>query len=156
MSRRLLAVVLAMAPHTVAAQTPAPPPPAAAAPAAAAASDTQGFSYSAEGRRDPFVSLTRRGNEPTEKPVSGLRGLAALSVDDVSLRGVLVSREQYVGIVQGSDSKTYIVRAGQKLLDGTIRAIDKDSMVIVQRVDDPLALEKQRELRKAIRQDGAK
>jgi Tfp pilus assembly protein PilP len=99
--------------------------------------------------------MVRRGTEsvPGAPRSPGLTGLAA---DDISLRGVMLSRNQYVGIVQGSDNKTYIVRAGQQLLDGTIRAIDKDSMVIVQRVNDPLAREKQRELRKAIRQDEAR
>ena len=54
--------------------------------------------------------------------------------------------------MQGSDNKTYIVRAGDKLLDGTIRAITQDSMVITQQVTDPLSLEKQREVRKMLRQ----
>jgi hypothetical protein len=57
-----------------------------------------------------------------------------------------------VGILQGVDSKTYIVRAGDRLLDGTIRSISADSLVILQQVNDPLSLEKQREVRKLLRQ----
>jgi len=54
--------------------------------------------------------------------------------------------------MQGSDNKTYIVRAGDKLLDGTIRTINPDSVVIAQQVTDPLSLVKQREVRKVLRQ----
>jgi len=156
MTRPLLLTTLLLASMPVAAQrSPAPAAPDAAAAMPSPAPEPQGFTYSPDGRRDPFVSMMRRGTESAIGPVRS-PGLTGLSVDDISLRGVMVSRNQYVGIVQGSDNKTYIVRAGQQLLDGTIRAIDKDSMVIVQRVNDPLALEKQRELRKAIRQDEAK
>ncbi len=152
MTRRCLLITwLLLAPVPAAAQDA----PAAVAPGTVAAPESQGFTYTPDGRRDPFVSLVRRGVEPAAGPVRS-PGLPGLAADDISLRGVMLSRNQFVGIVQGSDNKTYIVRAGQQLLDGTIRAIDKDSMVIVQRVNDPLAVEKQRELRKAIRQDEAK
>jgi Tfp pilus assembly protein PilP len=70
----------------------------------------------------------------------------------VTLKGTLASQGSYVAIVQGSDNKTYIVKAGDKLLDGTIRAITPDGMVITQQVTDPLSLEKTREVRKVLRQ----
>jgi len=114
-----------------------------------------GSAYNPENRRDPFISLLRRGAEAQATPASRVAGITGLGAGDVSLRGILASRGEFVGIVQGADNKTYIVRAGQKLADGTIRAIEKDSMVIVQHVNDPLA-DKPRELRKALRQDEAK
>ena len=40
---------------------------------------------------------------------------------------------------------------GDKLLDGTIRAITQQGLVIVQEVNDPLSLVKQREVRKFLR-----
>jgi hypothetical protein len=57
-----------------------------------------------------------------------------------------------VAILQGADSKTYIVRPGERLADGTIRSITSDALVILQQVNDPLSLEKQREVRKVLRQ----
>jgi Tfp pilus assembly protein PilP len=113
--------------------------------------EPQGFSYRPEGRRDPFVSLQRRGSDVAQ---SGPRlgGLSGLGSGEVSLRGTMVSHGAFVGIVQGADGKTYIVRSGDKLLDGTIRSISADSMVILQQVNDPLSLEKQREVRKLLRQ----
>ena len=115
--------------------------------------EPQGYVYDSAGRRDPFVSLQGRGkDEPSTTPSVRPPGLAGLTTDEVSLRGTLQSRTGYVGLVQGADAKTYIVRPGGKLLDGTIRAISADAMVILQAVDDPLSLEKEREVRKALRQ----
>ena len=127
---------------------------AAAAPGAPPAVEPQGYTYDPQGRRDPFVSLLRRGSDLTRTTGPGARpnGLAGLETGEVTLKGTLASQGTYVGILQGSDQKTYIVKAGDRLLDGTIRAITPDSMVITQQVTDPLSLEKQREVRKLLRQ----
>jgi Tfp pilus assembly protein PilP len=116
-----------------------------------------GFAYVPEGRRDPFISLLRRGSD-TRAAASGIRpsGLGGLGAQEITLRGTVRSREGFVGILQGADQKTYIVRAGDKLLDGTIRTITQNDLVIVQQVNDPLSLEKQREVRKVLRQIEAK
>jgi Tfp pilus assembly protein PilP len=146
--------------------TPAPasaPTPAnasasgnAAAPAPASAAtplEPQGYTYDPQGRRDPFISLLRRGSD-VPRVAGGNRpnGLAGLETGEVTLKGTIATQGTYVGILQGSDNKTYIVRAGDKLLDGTIRVINPESMVIAQQVTDPLSLEKQREVRKVLRQ----
>jgi Tfp pilus assembly protein PilP len=118
----------------------------------AATIEPQGFTYIAEGRRDPFVSLTRRGAD--EHANNGHRGsgLAGMASSEVSLKGTLISHGGYVGILQGLDNKSYIVRVGDKLLDGSVRSISADGMVILQQVNDPLSLEKEREVRKLLRQ----
>jgi type IV pilus assembly protein PilP len=159
------------------AQTPQPAAPAAAAPAVtqtaiatppqgapapqgaakgnaadakADAVEPQGFTYNPEGRRDPFVSLLRRGVDSGQK--TRVAGLGGLGTAEVSLRGIVLSQGAFVGIVQGVDSKTYIVRSGDKLSDGSIRSITADAMVILQQVNDPLSLEKVHEVRKVLRQ----
>jgi Tfp pilus assembly protein PilP len=157
----IAALVMSVSPAWTAttAQKPAEPasaPETTAAPAEPAAEASQGFTYSAEGRRDPFVSLLRRGTGVQESAAARAAGLAGLSVSEVSLRGVMASRGGFVAIVQGSDNKPYIVRSGQKLADGSVRAIDQDSMVLLQQVDDPLSHESQREVRKVLRQEEAK
>jgi Tfp pilus assembly protein PilP len=121
---------------------------------AEAGTDPQtGYAYDAEGRRDPFISLVRRGNE-SAKNESGVRpaGLGGIAVGELTLKGTMQSRDGYVALVQGPDLKTYIVKPGDKLYDGTIRAITVNGMVIMQDVNDPLSLEKQREVRKVLRQ----
>jgi Tfp pilus assembly protein PilP len=138
----------AQAPAGQAPGAPAQPPTAAAEPA-----EPQGFSYDAEGRRDPFVSLLRRGADPARSAASARPpGLAGLGTGEITLRGTMQSRTGFVALVQGSDNKTYIVRPGDTLLDGTVRSITANAMVILQQVNDPLSLEKQREVRKVLRQ----
>ena len=134
--------------------TPATPPSAPAAEAAPPAVEPQGYTYDPQGRRVPFVSLLRRGSDVPRKTGPGARpnGLPGLETSEVTLKGTVATQGAYVGILQGSDQKTYIVKAGDKLLDGTIKAITPDSMVITQQVTDPLSLEKQREVRKVLRQ----
>jgi type IV pilus assembly protein PilP len=144
------------APTAVAAATPAVAP-AGAGQAKPDAADPQGFAYNPEGRRDPFVSLLRRG--ATEAAATGnkrLAGLAGLGTAEVNLRGTVKSEGAWVGILEGADSKTYIVRAGDKLSDGSIRSITADSMVILQQVNDPLSLHKEQEVRKLLRQNEGK
>jgi Tfp pilus assembly protein PilP len=167
----VLSLTILLAGEVGSAQTPqtgaaAPAKPAAAAPSTPAtapvtqgpaaekksdAVEPQGFTYNPEGRRDPFVSLLRRGvsSAETGQRVAGLSGLGTA---EVSLRGTLKSNGTFVGILKGVDNKTYIVRAGDKLSDGSIRSITADAMVILQQVNDPLSLEKQQEVRKLLRQ----
>jgi Tfp pilus assembly protein PilP len=114
--------------------------------------EPQGFTYNAEGRRDPFVSLTRRGSDDRANNGPRASGLAGMASSEVILKGTLISHGGYVGILQGLDNKSYIVRVGDKLSDGAIRSISADAMVILQQVKDPLSLEKEREVRKLLRQ----
>jgi Tfp pilus assembly protein PilP len=157
MRRALLTLVLTVGIGArVLGQAPSQGAPAAAGQgrgAAPTAAEPQGFTYNAEGRRDPFVSLVRRGADPSRSG-TGTRaaGLPGLAVSEVSLKGTVASRGGYVAIVQGVDSKTYIVREGDRLLDATVRSITQDAMVLMQQVNDPLSLEKSREVRKVLRQ----
>ena len=149
----------------VAAETATPPVEAAAAdvkaagsvPATGVASQGQGFTYKAEGRRDPFVPQTKTAKDTSAtSPVARAAGLAGLGAAEVTLRGVLASQGGYVAMLLGTDEKTYIVRTGDKLADGTIRAITSEMMVIQQQIKDPLSRQKEREVRKMLRQlDGA-
>jgi Tfp pilus assembly protein PilP len=154
-----LAAARAVAGSSAADKTAAAMPAGHAAPATVAAAvspalQAQGFTYNAEGRRDPFVSLLRRGSgvdqvTPTGPRPTGLKGLGA---SEVTLKGTMASNGAYVAILQGADARTYVVHAGEKLFDGTVRSITADSLVILQRVNDPLSKESQREVRKVLRQ----
>ncbi len=133
-----------------AATPPAAAPGAPAPPAAKPASPGQAFTYNPEGRRDPFVSLLGRGNDPK---LSGARptGVPGLLINEVSIKGILRDRGGFVAIIQGSDSKTYVIKAGDRLLDGTVKSIVLDAVVFSQDVNDPLSLVKQKEIRKTLR-----
>jgi len=143
-------------------QKPSPQaPPASASQGASPTSKTDllieppGFAYNPDGRRDPFVSLLRRGTDARGMSAARPAGLAGLAVGEVTLRGTVRSREGFVAILQGADQKAYIVRPGDKLFDGTVRAVTQNDVVILQQVNDPLSLEKQREVRKVLRQTEA-
>jgi Tfp pilus assembly protein PilP len=130
------------------------PRPAAAQPkepaVAPAAPSEEVFSYHAEGRRDPFLTLVRRGVEGRS---DGRRpqGVAGLAVAEVTLKGVLASQGAYFAMIQGPDLRTYVVHPNDRLLDGMVKTITPDAIVIVQDVSDPLSLTKQREVRKTLR-----
>ena len=57
----------------------------------------------------------------------------------------------FIAMIQGADNRTYVVRAGDRLMDGTVKAIVQDAVVFSQDVNDPLSLVKQKEIRKSLR-----
>jgi Tfp pilus assembly protein PilP len=141
----------------VSAQTPEKAPaPAAPAQGAAAPGPTsgptpaEGYQYEQDGRRDPFLNLLGTG---TPAGPGGKRndGVAGMTVAEVSVRGVLESRGALIAMIEGPDKKTYVVHVGDKFFDGVIRSITPQGLVIVQEVNDPLSLVKQREIHKLLR-----
>jgi Tfp pilus assembly protein PilP len=122
-------------------------PSAAPAPVAPAAPP---YSYDPQARRDPFVSLVARGSDPgsaTTRPA----GLPGLLIAEVAVKGIVRDRSGLIAMVQGTGTKTFIVRPGEKLMDGTVKAITDDSVVFSQDVNDPLSMVKQKEVRKTVR-----
>ena len=147
------AVACALASWPTIAQTPAQKPqPAtpAAKPQAEAAAPEPAYIYQPEGRRDPFVSLLARGSDPTSA-ASRPSGLPGLMINEIVVKGIVRDKSGFIGMIQGPDTKTHIVRAGDKLMDGTVKSITSDTVVFSQDVSDPLSLVKQREVRKAVR-----
>jgi Tfp pilus assembly protein PilP len=118
----------------------APPKPEPAAP----------FAYTSEGRRDPFISLIGKGSDPKTQ---GTRpaGVPGLLINEVSVKGIVHNSSGYVALIQGADNKTYIVKPGDRLLDGTVKSVIQDAVVFSQDVSDPLSLVKQKEIRKPLR-----
>ena len=155
MTRLLVLLTAVLLAGTASAQTPAAPP-AAAPPAAADAhlpTPPADFTYASGGRRDPFAPLTRGDGSSVSVP-TGMRpaGAAGLLVDELTVKGILLTNGTFVAMVSGpGPSQTYSVRAGSKLFDGTVRAIDARSVVILQQVTDPLSVQKQREVRILLR-----
>jgi len=119
---------------------PAPPPP------------PENYSYQPDGRRDPFTNLVGSGTG-ADSGLGSRRadGAAGIAVAELTVRGVIQSRNTVTAMVQGPDKKTYVVHAGDKLADGVIKAVTLQGLVIVQEVNDPLSLVKQREVTKRLR-----
>ena len=142
----------------VSAQQPAPPKPGTPAPAQPPAGETSkppaeapsAFTYDPDGRRDPFISLLGRGSDPKSQ---GARpaGVPGLLINEVSVKGIVRNTSGFVALIQGPDNKTYVVKAGDRLMDGTVKSIAQDAVVFSQDVNDPLSLVKQKEIRKVLR-----
>ena len=149
--------VRAQAPAYPAQQPPAKtPPPAtnASAPRPDLPAPPANYEYASEGRRDPFLSLINRGADAAaqgQQPVKRAEGVPGLLTAEITVRGIVQTRGTFVAMVAGADNKVYSVRAGDKLADGVVRAVTADAVVILQEVNDPLSLEKQREVRKLLR-----
>lgn len=151
-----LVIVLAAGPSWAAVPAPAQAgktaqaaPATPAAPPATPPAST--FTYSPEGRRDPFQSLIGTGGDPKTAPKPTAAGIAGIRVDELSVRGIMQSRERLVAMVQGPDNRTYLIHQGDKLADGVVKSITPQGLVLVQDVSDPRAKEKTREVRKALR-----
>jgi len=131
---------------------PAPAPPATAAPAKPGAANADAsYTYQREGRRDPFLSLVGAGAEPRTTGARRGEGPAGMLVSEISVRGIVQSRGELVAMVHGPDNHTYLVHQGDKLADGTVKSVTPQGLIIVQDVNDPLSLIKQREVRKLLR-----
>jgi Tfp pilus assembly protein PilP len=146
----------AHAPAAVAAASAQPPAPAAA-PAKPTAPEppADGYTYDPGGRRDPFLNLLGSGVDA--RAARRGEGPASMSIEEISVRGVLDAHGALIAMIQGSDNKTYVVHQGDKLLDGVIKSITPQGLVVLQEINDPLSLVKQREVRKMLRSiEGAK
>ena len=159
---RLILVALSLlvaVPQVARAQgQPAPKPPPVSAPPPPApppSAPPENYSYDPGSRRDPFTNLIGLGSGPRTTFQRG-EGKAGLSVAELSVRGVMQSRGGFIAMAQGPDGKTFLLHAGDKLADGVVRAVNAEGIVVVQEVNDPLSLVKQREVSKKLRSLEAK
>jgi Tfp pilus assembly protein PilP len=74
-----------------------------------------------------------------------------LLINEVSVKGIVRNSSGFVALIQGPDNKSYVVKAGDRLMDGTVKSIVQDAVVFSQDVNDPLSLVKQKEIRKTLR-----
>jgi Tfp pilus assembly protein PilP len=148
----ILLVVLMLS-VALGAQAPATTPPPA--PAETAPKPAADYAYQSQGRRDPFVSLSNRGTDSGRNTASarGARpeGVGGVLVEEVLVRGIVQSRSGWVAMIGAPNGRTYTIRPGDRLMDGNVRTISADAVVLMQEVNDPLALAKQREVRKYLR-----
>ncbi len=139
----LTASLEAQAPMMLQSAVVTPPPPRDA------------YVYKPEGRRDPFLSLLNGGVDATGTKKG--EGLASFSLAEISVRGIMQSRNALVAMIQGPDNKTYLIHQGDKLADAVVKSVTTQGLVVMQDVSDPLSIQKQREVRKLLRSlEGAK
>jgi Tfp pilus assembly protein PilP len=176
MRAALAVLIVALLPAAAFAQAkPAPPPPAppaaagsAAAPAGAApASAPEGatgapqtapapplppenFNYQPDGRRDPFLSLLGAGTQSESHGKKG-EGVGAFTLSEISVRGIVQAQGRLLAMASTPDGKTYVIHAGDRLADGIVKNVTSEGLVFIQDINDPLSVQKQREVRKLLR-----
>jgi Tfp pilus assembly protein PilP len=123
------------------------------APAAAPqpSSPPEAYTYQAGGRRDPFVDVLNSGPVSPRPEGKKTDGVAGLLVNEITVRITVGMAGNMVAMVQAPDGRNYNVHQGDKLADGTVKAVTPEGLVIMQDVNDPLSTAKQREVRKLLR-----
>lgn len=114
-----------------------------------------GGGYDTAGRRDPFVTLVAPRRPPVNAPPSSAlptrprSGLAALSLADVSVRGVLKAGDKMMAILEGPDKQSFNAQLDDKLADASVKLIDQQGVVFVVRPDGASPVEVRKALRSA-------
>jgi Tfp pilus assembly protein PilP len=112
------------------------------------------YRYDPQGRRDPFQSLI--GPKQVLQPGQRPPGVPGFLVDELKLQGVLKTRQGLVAMVNAPDNKGYLIRVGDKVLDGEVIRITSSSVVFRQEVNDPTRIERYREVVRDIAPEAAK
>lgn len=140
---------------SAAAQTPTPQPLAPELKIGSRVGVADKSGYDDGGRRDPFVSLIREQvtvvNNTGQAVQARAKGLAGVAVNDVAIKGIITSGEKWLAIIAGPDGNMYLARTDDKLHDGSVRKIERDSVVFLARVQDGTGKVVSREVRKGIR-----
>src|SRR5215212_9365898 len=104
----------------------------------------EAYRYDPQGRRDPFQSLV--GPAPKLQPGQRPPGTPGFLIDEMKLQGVVRTRQGLVAMINGPDNKGYLIRVGDKVLDGEVIRITPSSVVFRQEVNDPTRIERYREV----------
>lgn len=106
------------------------------------------YSYTAQGRRDPFVSLLK----PVSETGPGKRrpGMEGFLIQEVALKGIVKDAKGYTAMLVGPSPTSYFCKVGQRLFDGVITAIDASTVTFRQEVTDPLSSVRSRDVKKTL------
>ena len=110
--------------------------------------------YDDGGRRDPFVSLVVTKKQMPGAPQGQSRpvlGLTSISIDDVTVTGVVRAGTKMTVILKGPDNQSYMARLSDRLADGMIKAIDTEGVVFMSEHADATGAVKGHEVRKTLR-----
>ncbi len=118
-------------------------------------STSESYRYDPQGRRDPFQSLIG----PAPKLQSGVRppGPPGFLIDEIKLQGVIRTQQQgLLAMINGPDNRGYLIKVGDKVLDGEVIRITPSSVVFRQEVNDPTRIERFREVVKDLTPESQK
>ena len=118
-------------------------------------SGPESYHYDPQGRRDPFQSLI--GPAPKIAPGQRPPGPPGFLIDEIKLQGVIRTKQQgLIGMINGPDNRSYLLKIGDKVLDGEVIRITPSSVVFRQEVNDPTRIERFREVVKDLSPEAQK
>jgi Tfp pilus assembly protein PilP len=106
------------------------------------------YIYRPEGRRDPFWNLLQGKNVRENR--QSIEGIGGLLIDELDLEGIMQVRGKYRAMLKGPDSRGYIVTVGDKVYDGEVVVIDRNSISFKKSLTVALGGQKERVIVKAL------
>jgi hypothetical protein len=100
------------------------------------------FVYNPEGRRDPFWNLLQ--GKSVKENREAIEGIAGLMIDELELEGIVFAQGAFKALLKGPDTRPYIVGIGDKVYDGEVVAMDKNSVSFKKSLTVALAGQKDR------------
>lgn len=103
--------------------------------------------YSAEGKRDPFISPV------VSRSLSGSgcnTGKRCLAIDQIALTGVVKSDSGMIAVVVNALNKAYFLRENDPVFNGYVVKITGDAIVFKETIQDKLGKPVEREVSKKI------
>ena len=93
------------------------------------------ISYRPGNGRDPFLNplLKKPGTEGDKEIDRGLPppGIAGTFIEEAVLKGISISEDDRLAIVKGSGNMAYFLREGDRLFDGYLKVIYRDSIKLI-------------------------
>jgi len=90
------------------------------------------FSYNPRGRRDPFRNLLAE-RDVKEKALVG--GMPEISIDDITLLGIVKARGKYTAVINGPQEFPFFIKVGDEFSDGFVLSI-KESQVVFRKTKE--------------------
>jgi Tfp pilus assembly protein PilP len=103
--------------------------------------------YSANGRRDPFISPVVNRTMTGSGCSTGKRCLA---IDQISLQGIVKSDAGMIAVVVNALNKAYFLRENDPVFNGYVVKITGDSIIFKQTIQDKMGKPFEREVTKRI------
>ncbi len=106
------------------------------------------FVYNPEGRRDPFWNLLQ--GKSVKENREAIEGIAGLMIDELELEGIVFAAGEFKALLKGPDTRPYVVGIGDKVYDGEVVAMDKNSVSFRKSLTVALAGQKDRVIIKTL------
>ena len=124
-------------------EKPQPPPPEPGSEESADIAAMPGeFVYNPEGRRDPFWNLLQ--GKSVKENREAIEGIAGLMIDELELEGIVFAQGSFKALLKGPDTRPYIVGIGDKVYDGEVIAMTRNSVTFKKSLSIALAGQKDR------------